>query len=86
MSPTGYLTKLGRIKNNGIKKGEMAQWCRTLTALLEDLGSSPSTHIGAHKHLNSNPGGSDALFWPLQTLYAEGAQTYAGKIPTHINT
>ena len=31
--------------------GEMAQWFRTLVALPEDIGSIPSTHMTAHKHL-----------------------------------
>jgi hypothetical protein len=30
---------------------EMAQQLRTLTALAEDQGSIPSTHVMAHKHL-----------------------------------
>lgn len=29
----------------------MVQWLRTLTALLEEPGSIPSTHMVAHNHL-----------------------------------
>ena len=32
-----------------LSDGEVAQQLGTLTALLEDLGSSPSTHMAAHK-------------------------------------
>ena len=31
--------------------GEMAQWLGALTALPEDLGSIPSTHMAAHNCL-----------------------------------
>ena len=31
--------------------GEMAQWLRALTALSEDPGSIPSTHMAAHNCL-----------------------------------
>jgi hypothetical protein len=31
--------------------GEMAQWLRALTALLEVLSSNPSNHMVAHNHL-----------------------------------
>jgi hypothetical protein len=34
-----------------IGAGEMAWWLRTLAALLEDLGSIPSTHKAAHNCL-----------------------------------
>jgi hypothetical protein len=41
----------------------MAQWLRTLTALLEVLSSSSSTHMVAHNHLKWDPmpssGGSE---------------------------
>lgn len=46
--------------------GEMVPSLRALLALLEDLGSVPSTHIVSHKHLYVQLWGSDALFWPLQ--------------------
>jgi hypothetical protein len=31
--------------------GEVVQWVRALTALLEVLSSNPSNHIVAHNHL-----------------------------------
>jgi hypothetical protein len=31
--------------------GEMAQWLRALTVLLEVLSSVPSNHVVAHSHL-----------------------------------
>jgi hypothetical protein len=40
------------IKNNiQIWAGEIAQWLRALTALLEVLSSVPCTHMVAHNHL-----------------------------------
>ena len=30
--------------------GEMAQWLRALTTLLEVMSSDPSNHMVAHKH------------------------------------
>jgi hypothetical protein len=38
-------------KNRKIGAGEMAQRLRALTALLEDMSSSPSNHMVAHNHL-----------------------------------
>lgn len=39
------------LKDFSSKVGEMA-WCvRALTSLSKDLGSVPSTHATAHKHL-----------------------------------
>jgi hypothetical protein len=32
------------------RAGEMAQWLRALTALLNVLSSNPSNHIVAHNH------------------------------------
>jgi hypothetical protein len=32
------------------RSGEMAQWLRALTALLEVLSSNPSNHMVAHNH------------------------------------
>ena len=34
--------------------GEMAQWLRTLDALPEDPGSSPSTHMETHNYNSSS--------------------------------
>jgi hypothetical protein len=33
------------------RAGEMTQWLGTLSALPENLGSIPSTHMVAHNHL-----------------------------------
>lgn len=33
------------------RAAEMAQWFRTMTALPEEWGSSPSNHMAAHNHL-----------------------------------
>jgi hypothetical protein len=33
------------------RAGEMAQWLRALTALLEVMSSIPSKHMVAHNHL-----------------------------------
>lgn len=35
---------------------------RTLTALPEEQGLIPSTHISANNHYNSSPRGSDSVF------------------------
>ena len=43
-------TELVVFKNNCYGAGEMAQWL-VLAALLEDLGSIPSTHVAAHNSL-----------------------------------
>jgi hypothetical protein len=43
-------------KNDVDRAGEMAQWVRTLTALLEVQSSNPSNHISSVMK-------SDALFW-----------------------
>jgi len=46
--PTVYLcTKLSK----NPEAGEMAQWLRPPTALPENLGSIPSTHMAAHNCL-----------------------------------
>jgi hypothetical protein len=34
-----------------MRAGEMAQWVRALTALLEVLSSNPNNHMVAHNHL-----------------------------------
>jgi hypothetical protein len=33
------------------RTGEMAQWLRALTVLLEDLSLNPNNHMVAHNHL-----------------------------------
>jgi hypothetical protein len=38
-------------KNVSSWAGEMAQWLRALTVLLEVLSSIPSNHMVAHNHL-----------------------------------
>jgi hypothetical protein len=43
--------------------GEMAQWLRTLTTMLEVLSSTPSNHMVAHNHLlwdQMPPSGEDS--------------------------
>ena len=45
--------------------GEMAQWLRALAALLEDLGSIPSTHITAYTACDSTSREPNPHFWPL---------------------
>jgi hypothetical protein len=47
------LRPLGEVslKKTGMGAGEMAQWLKTLTALLEVLSSNPSNHMVAHNHL-----------------------------------
>ena len=62
--------------------GEMVQRLRVLTALPEDLGSIPRTHIGgSHPLVTSVP---DALFWPPWVLHIYGVQeTHVGKTLIH---
>ena len=55
----------------------MVLWLQALAALSEDQGSSSSTHIVDHNHLNSSSRGFDALLWPLQA---------AGKRVVHRHT
>lgn len=43
--------------------GEMAQRLQALTALVEDPGLSPSTHMTSQNHYNPSSKGSDAFFW-----------------------
>ena len=54
INPTGFCP-IGQTQKWIIKKfkgaGEMAQWLRALTALLEVLSSIPSNHMVAHNHL-----------------------------------
>jgi hypothetical protein len=51
----GFQTTSKVLKPNPLKRkaqaGEMAQWLRVLTALLEVLSSNPSNHTVAHNHL-----------------------------------
>ena len=57
-----------------------------INALLEDLGSIPSTHMVAHNHLWPQ---LQDIFHPLLaskgTRHIYGAQTRASKAGTHIN-
>jgi hypothetical protein len=57
----------------------IAQRLRTLTALLEVLGSIPSNLRAAHNCISS-PRRFIAIFWPPWVLHASGTQTHAGKI------
>lgn len=43
--------KVNLIKTSVYGAREMSQWLRLLTVLLEDLGSFPSTHMAAYRHL-----------------------------------
>jgi hypothetical protein len=45
------VSKVSEIKQCNTGAGEMAQWLRALTALLEVLSSIPSNHMVAHNHL-----------------------------------
>ena len=42
---------MGGLKMFFLGTGEVAQWLRALTALLEVLSSIPSNHMVAHNHL-----------------------------------
>lgn len=56
--------------------GEVAPWLRALTDRLEDLCSLvPSTHIGAHSHLELQIPTSSTLLWLLWVLNASDAET-----------
>lgn len=58
--------KILKINDHKIPEvGEMVKWIRILTALPEDAGSIPSTHIMA-LICNSRSRGPNCLFWPLQ--------------------
>lgn len=59
-------------KNIVTMAGEMPQLLRALVALPKDLGSICHTLIEVHNICNSNPRGSDVLFWPLRTLHECG--------------
>lgn len=60
---------------------EIVQYLRILTALCEDQGLVPSTHIVAYV-CNCSFRGSDALFWLLPAL----ACTYAHKLMQLVNS
>jgi len=52
LSPSHNLTlPFFFLKKVSFGVGEMAQWLRVLTALLEVLSSIPSNHMVAHNHL-----------------------------------
>lgn len=40
-----------KVKINWKGPGEMVQWLTALAALMENLGSVSSTHVGAHSSL-----------------------------------
>ena len=66
MKPVVQVSELERSITRDLKlsgeAGEMAQWLRTLVALLKDSGSVPTTHKAALIHLYSCSRGSGALF------------------------
>jgi len=51
--------------------GEMAQWLKALTALLEVLSSNPSNHMVAHNHLYVSEDGYSVLIYnnKEETIY-----------------
>lgn len=71
-------------KNNYSGSGEMAQHFRALASLPEEQGVVPSILMVTDNIWNSSSRDSDALFWPLCTLYACNTDIHTGKIPIHI--
>jgi hypothetical protein len=64
--------------------GEVAQWLRALAALLEALGSTPSTHRQSMTICNSRPRRSYTLFCsPWACIHV--VKTHADKTPIKIN-
>ena len=49
---------MGYLKSSSKGAGEMAQWLRVPTALVEDLGSIPSTHMVTKNLLQAGHGGT----------------------------
>lgn len=67
-----YADKFLKVRSKiNIVAGGMAHWLKALAAIGEDLSLIPSTHKGAHNHLELR---SDALPWPSQVLHAQGTQ------------
>jgi hypothetical protein len=51
-------------KTKGVRDGEVAQWLRALSAILEDLSLVPSTHV--RQPVTLAPG--EPNVWPPLTL------------------
>ena len=68
-----YLIKL---KEGAQGAQEMAQWLRTLAAFPEDPGLILNTTWQFTTICNSNPKGSNTLFWPPQVPEKHMMQTY----------
>jgi hypothetical protein len=66
--------------------GEMDQWLGVLAALLEDLGSSPSTTQWLTGTYGSSVTGSDSLFWPPPALEMHMAHKHIGVQNFHSHT
>lgn len=67
----------------------MVQHLRALTALVEDPGLIPSTHMAAYNHLiDITPSSqeSNSLFWPVDTRHSHGTQTCRQKLELYIST
>jgi hypothetical protein len=56
----------------------MAEGLRALAILTEQLGSIPSTHMGAHNQpsLTQGPEDPDGLFWLLQAPGIQAKHSY----------
>ena len=65
--------------------GELSQWLRALTALLEDLALIPCTHVSAYKHLGLSIPGDPTVFSGLRGYQAHKWCTdlYSSKTPIH---
>jgi hypothetical protein len=61
----------------------MAQQSRALATLVEDIGTSPSSHVAAHNCQRSSPRGSDSLVWSPKALHACGRQAFISYQNTH---
>jgi hypothetical protein len=58
------------------RAGEVSQQLRSLVALTEELGSFPRIHRQLTIFCNSNPRGSNTLFWSQHSLYTHVVWTY----------
>jgi hypothetical protein len=71
-------------KNKAQGAGEMAQWLKTLSVLLEDLGSVPYIDMVAHNHLLSQfQGLALSLRASEGTRHVEHGQTCRQNTHTH---
>ena len=73
------MTKSGQniiLKNVTVGPEGMAQTLREMAALEEDQGLSTASTWRLTTTCNSSSSGSNALFWPVLSLYVCGAHTY----------